>query len=603
MLLGAFTAGTAAAEIYDFSYIGEIEDYLGIQKAETYDVAIRLPGESFEGFRLKEITANVRPSNSTAYSGPCIWLSSDLKLVKNTFTPDIASYDAEISKDGVMTIALPEDYVIPADGIYVGYTLTVNKLNQATQYPMGFAECSSPNSFFCRTSQTMPQWSDLAQESGWGAAISVVMEADALPAHAVMPTSVPSPIYMAVGNTWSGTFGFTSNASEPVNSIEVEYAIAGTTYTQNIDLPEEVPAGLNQLFSAPVTIPAIDHKLKEDVTFKVTKVNGQPNEARKADATATIGVLSSVPKHQTLIEEYTGTWCGWCTRGYAALEYIKKNEPDFVVAAFHNNDAMQVTTNYPVYPNGFPFASLDRYYNADPYYGTQRYGGKIPIVEEVKALNAEATPWGIEVSHNWVDENTLEATANVWNVMGYENENYKIAYLLVSDGLSGIGSAWNQSNNYASQSPSDNYVPELNQFCRGGEYGKGTVSQLVFDDVVISTNGIYGVDGSIPSSLEAEETASHTLTFDLSKIKKSLIPDRNKLRVIAAVLDRNGIVVNCAKNEVNDFDPGMSAVENIEEAANAPVEYYNLSGVKVAEPTSGIYIRRQGSKTEKVVIR
>lgn len=34
-----------------------------------------------------------------------------------------------------------------------------------------------------------------------------------------------------------------------------------------------------------------------------------------------------------------------------------------------------------------------------------------------------------------------------------------------------------------------------------------------------------------------------------------------------------------------------------------PVEYYNIQGVRVQNPTSGLYIVRQGSKVSKVVIR
>ncbi len=37
--------------------------------------------------------------------------------------------------------------------------------------------------------------------------------------------------------------------------------------------------------------------------------------------------------------------------------------------------------------------------------------------------------------------------------------------------------------------------------------------------------------------------------------------------------------------------------------ANAPVEYFNLQGVKVANPTNGLYIMRQGSKTTKVMVK
>ncbi len=36
------------------------------------------------------------------------------------------------------------------------------------------------------------------------------------------------------------------------------------------------------------------------------------------------------------------------------------------------------------------------------------------------------------------------------------------------------------------------------------------------------------------------------------------------------------------------------------EAADAPVEYYNLQGMRVANPANGIFIRRQGNKATKV---
>lgn len=47
-----------------------------------------------------------------------------------------------------------------------------------------------------------------------------------------------------------------------------------------------------------------------------------------------------------------------------------------------------------------------------------------------------------------------------------------------------------------------------------------------------------------------------------------------------------------------------SGVDNVVvEDADAPAEYFNLQGVRVAAPEAGIFIRRQGNKVEKVVIR
>ena len=46
---------------------------------------------------------------------------------------------------------------------------------------------------------------------------------------------------------------------------------------------------------------------------------------------------------------------------------------------------------------------------------------------------------------------------------------------------------------------------------------------------------------------------------------------------------------------------GISAVEANDE--NAPFEFYNLNGQRVENPANGLFIRKQGSKVQKVVIR
>ncbi len=53
-----------------------------------------------------------------------------------------------------------------------------------------------------------------------------------------------------------------------------------------------------------------------------------------------------------------------------------------------------------------------------------------------------------------------------------------------------------------------------------------------------------------------------------------------------------------------DLNDANSAIDNIAaDDANAPVEYFNLQGVKVQNPENGLYIKRQGKTVEKVVIR
>lgn len=44
-------------------------------------------------------------------------------------------------------------------------------------------------------------------------------------------------------------------------------------------------------------------------------------------------------------------------------------------------------------------------------------------------------------------------------------------------------------------------------------------------------------------------------------------------------------------------------IEDIEADNNAPVEYFNLQGVRVANPENGLFIRRQGNKVTKVIVK
>lgn len=50
------------------------------------------------------------------------------------------------------------------------------------------------------------------------------------------------------------------------------------------------------------------------------------------------------------------------------------------------------------------------------------------------------------------------------------------------------------------------------------------------------------------------------------------------------------------------YDVIAAGVDNIETSDNAPVEYYNLQGVRVTNPANGIFIRRQGATVTKVAL-
>lgn len=50
------------------------------------------------------------------------------------------------------------------------------------------------------------------------------------------------------------------------------------------------------------------------------------------------------------------------------------------------------------------------------------------------------------------------------------------------------------------------------------------------------------------------------------------------------------------------IEPEVVAVETTMVDDNAPVEYYDMQGVKVENPTNGVYVKKQGDKATKVVL-
>lgn len=87
-------------------------------------------------------------------------------------------------------------------------------------------------------------------------------------------------------------------------------------------------------------------------------------------------------------------------------------------------------------------------------------------------------------------------------------------------------------------------------------------------------------------------------------------PDfKNKVLEVVAVKDASDRVAGLkVPSEILPFaftaDGNITGIENVEIDANAgEVEFFNLQGVRVANPENGLYIRRQGTKVEKVLVK
>ncbi|MFC2514620.1 MAG: SusF/SusE family outer membrane protein [Prevotella melaninogenica] len=63
------------------------------------------------------------------------------------------------------------------------------------------------------------------------------------------------------------------------------------------------------------------------------------------------------------------------------------------------------------------------------------------------------------------------------------------------------------------------------------------------------------------------------------------------------------VTVDVAAMTVSFTKVDPTAISTVETASNAPATYYTLSGVKVEKPVAGVYVKRQGGKSVKVVVK
>ena len=81
----------------------------------------------------------------------------------------------------------------------------------------------------------------------------------------------------------------------------------------------------------------------------------------------------------------------------------------------------------------------------------------------------------------------------------------------------------------------------------------------------------------------------------------NLVASGHYLGVFTIPTENNRCLVPAKTTIVNTS--GIQSVEADDADENAPVEYFNLQGVKLYNPENGIFIKRQGKKVEKVIMQ
>lgn len=605
------TALGAGATDIDFTYNTEGLDpkVYGFDKKETYDVAIKIADPVYAGSKVKGFTVDL-PVGAGAIDNVSGWLASELKIVDKKNAPDLASKSAQVV-DEMLEVTFDESYTIPAEGIWVGYTFSITALGDEYHWPDSpiaviESDDNLDNGLWVHASRSRLKWTNLANTLGAVSTMTVHLVTDFGPYDAAV--SVPAQSYMKAGEAYNVPFTVINHGSAPLEDIDYTYTIGDATFNGSVHLAAPLGA-LGQ--SGVVEFPMGPVEKTGEYAFSLTldKSNGEANTDPNRSGSGTMNVWPVIPVTRPLVEEFTGLHCGYCPRGYVAMEWMKENLGDlFVGMVYHSesyeSDAMECVPDddFPVYVSGFPNGDINRKDLMDPSYMPFRWDG----------YAAQIVPASIEVSMDWADADKTEAvmTSSVTFAKDVDNANYRLAFALVADGLK--NDKWAQSNYYAGYDEGDGVdTPLWDVFLTGGKSVKG----LTFNDVVVYMKDVRGVDGSVPATIKAGETMTYEYRVPMADVKNLrghyFINEGATVHAVAILVDgETGYSVNCNKSAGLAYSNAQSGIRGID-AAGAEVvrtEYHNLQGVRVDKPANGIYVRTDvmsdgTRRTSKVTVK
>ena len=302
-----------------------------------------------------------------------------------------------------------------------------------------------------------------------------------------------------------------------------------------------------------------------------TTTPGRINEATVPSSTGALITISEKLTPIPVVEEFTGTWCGWCTVGYDGMEKTKETYGDKVVLiAAHNSDPMEIAD----YIN----RSMDIY---------PSISGLASAIDQ--SLN-NVTIGEIAATASWADEamTTVKINTETKFVYSEDEGNYGIAFVLIEDGMSGSGSEWAQSNYLSGNAD----YAESNPFWYNSP---AKVTDVIFNHVAVAAWDILnGVNGSVSPTIVADEIQQ--FSFDADIKSKSVIQDKSKLKIAALLIDRTtGIIVNAAEAVIQDYN--ATGINTVQKSSMKDAGRYLLDGRKVSTPHSGLNIIKMSDGT------
>lgn len=531
-------------------YQGNITGLTGIDK--TINMAIRIPRALYEAYYGCHITT-IRwgvPETTDLPENVKVWVRGEQKgenLVSGTLSSPQVGWNE---------IKLDEPYLLNGDytELWIGVEYFQPKKLSVISFIGDTWEdgcyVGKDGNFTCYATK---MWGSLS--------IEAVVEGE-IPTHNLSFLTTHAPSITKLGNpvVVTGTVKNLANTNSTntiirytLNGTEKgSYTISGTlAYLQTKEFRFEVPTT----------------SMKEEGTATIDLslewADGTEDEyIPDNQATVTSEIVKDFYEKRMVVEEGTGSWCGFCVRGIVGLRKMREEFPDrFIGIATHNGDEYVVSaydTWFSSQSKGLPSCCINRDGTMyDPNYDELKsYLEKMDKDTEAD-IELEAA----------INDGVLAMTSHTRFLISGTDKDYRVVFVLVEDQCPIV-----QSNYYS-----------------GGAYGPmdgfedlASKVKMNVDDVA---RGIYpsvvGKQGSIPATIERGVVYDYSYSTELPSIK-----NEDNLSVVAMVLNgTTGEVVQGVKVFLGD----AAGLHTVLRPADA-TEVYDLSGRSVPAGTHGLVI-------------
>ncbi len=364
-------------------------------------------------------------------------------------------------------------------------------------------------------------------------------------------TSATLNRYSAVSTNNNLVLDVKNDGANAITALTVNWN-DGTDHIQTITGLNIAPGA-----SANVTHPtAVSYAtvVEKNINVTITAVNGAA-DATNVTAAKKFNTVSQIVEKNVVIEEGTGTWCGWCPRGAVAMEYMYDTYPTrFIGVAVHNADPMTVTE----YDNGanlsgFPGCNVDRALKDESVSSTLFEG-------YYNARKDLTIPAAITATASWSGANVTVAVTSTFKTV-FANANYRLGVIMIEDDVKGTDAGYNQTNYYSSTSQ--------NLALTGAGHNWQTsanpvpAADMVYDHVGRALLGGYdGQAASVPAVITNNQAVNYTFNYTVPATSK-----RYLMSAIAVLIDNTtGEIINATKVALT--------AAGVEEVATIGMEVY-----------------------------